>query len=106
MSDFYSIKYPSLELKHGAAYLCVDDWDNVFLAEYDASQDMFFINFDSDHIEQRINFIFDSDQDAYVASEAALRFQPHQATEGYNPLRENRIEKLIEFNLDIRGVKS
>ena len=106
MSDFYSIKDPSLKLKHTKHYLCVDDWDNVFLCEYDAALDRFFINYESDHCQQRINFIFNSDLDGYVSDEPALSFHGnHNVREDYNALRGNRIEKVVKFDFDIRGIK-
>lgn len=106
MSDFYSIKDPCLELKHGKHYLCVDDWDNVFLAEYDAAVDRFFINYESDHVQQRINFIFNQEDGYYHSDEPALSFHGNRNTrEDYNALRGNKIEKVRLFELDIRGIK-
>ena len=104
MSDFYSIK--DLKLKHTKQYLCVDDWDNVFIAEYNASLDMFVINYESDHVQQRVNFIFDEDNGLYTCDELALSFMPDNVTrKDYNPYRGNKIEKVRLFELDIRGVK-
>lgn len=107
MSDFYSIKDPSLELKHTELYLCVDDWENVFLAEYDATIDRFFINYDNDFAQQRINFIFDDNDGYYHASEPALFFvQPDdRKEETYNIFLGNKIQKVRLFELDIRGLK-
>ena len=95
-----------VKLKHNKHYLCVDDWDNVIYAEYDAALDRFFVNYESDHVQQRINFIFNQEDGYYYSDEPALSFhQNHRVREDYNPLRGNKIEKVKLFDLDTRGIK-
>lgn len=107
MSDFYSIKDPSFNLKDGKKYIVIDDWDNVLLAKYSKEVNMFSVYWDgSNQNDALINFIFDSDMDGYIASEPLLLFFEKTTRNEYNPMRDNRIEKILEFNMDTKGIKS
>lgn len=108
MTDFYSTKDPNLEIKHGKKYICIDDWDNIFIAEYFAEQDLFRINIEADHGDYVVNFIFDENIGYYYCSEPLFCFHPESSggvMDLRNPYRDNKILKVLEFSFKTKGIK-